>query len=164
MLCVGYEYSTRSAFTGDAVDTNNIQEWQHDEARDDVIAVVGAKNVAPYRPVMRELLSDNTLRVYGTGGAPAAPGLALGQLGAMVHPRAHPVWDSPELPALALLGAAIVPLNQPEFTALGFDDIKSLVGHPDYLSKSTIPPLVVARNLGLAVRLYERLRGLCVDG
>lgn len=163
MICLGWDHATRSAFAGDAVDTNNMHEWQHEEVKDNVIAVVGAKESAPYRPVMMELLKDPALRVYGAGGAPAAPGLGLGNLGAMVHPRAHASWDSPELPALALLGANIVPLNQRDFSILGFDDITALIGRPDYLTKSTIPPIVVTRNLALAVTLHERLGPLCLD-
>lgn len=81
-------------------------------------------------------------RMYTTGGAPAALGIAIGRLDAIVCPAPQATWDAAYLPALADLGCAIA---LPDGRRI---DRQEAVTWLEMLSPKSkpIPPFIVTTN------------------
>jgi hypothetical protein len=78
--------------------------------RPGTVAVVAA---SPRQRARATQLLSSDLTVFTTGGAPAALGLAIGRLAALVCPVPQSIHDGAYLPALAALGVSIHPLHGP---------------------------------------------------
>ena len=123
---------------------------------DGTVALVAAQ--AKHRVRAAELLSDPSLTIFTTGGAPAALGLVLGRLEALVTTDEQAVHDAAYLPILASLGVPIVthtgvPLSLPD--VLNFFG-KVAVSAEDRLARP-VPPFVAAREDYTARRLAGAL-------
>ena len=82
----------------------------------DSVAVVAAKPEGRRRAQsLLDVPKGDTTIVYNTGGAPAALGLLLGRLGAMVSFENQTMWDTAYLPIFAALGIQmfLVPSGEP---------------------------------------------------
>jgi hypothetical protein len=100
------------------------------------------------------------LTIWTTGGAPAALGLIIGSLGAVVCTRDQTTHDAAYLPILAFLGIPIVAADSQ--VVLSFADVlhffERVAVTPDDRLAHPVPRFVAARNVTLAMRLARSLR------
>ncbi|MFI9505528.1 hypothetical protein [Nocardia sp. NPDC052566] len=118
------------------------------------------------RRVIAPLLADKDLYVSTLGGAPAALGLVLGGLAALVCPRAQTTYDTAYLPILASLGITIYTMHEgKEGFTLG---LKEVLGFFDHLAgvggawttegvTKPVPAFVAARNPQFGAELRRRI-------
>lgn len=126
------------------------------------VAIVGAK------PGHRRLASTlfepsplDDLVVYNLGGAPAAVGLVLGRLGAVVCLTRQTMWDAAYLPIVASLGIPIFIITSNTLMRVRQSVVMEWFGRLSRESRGVdpVPPFVIARSEEFAGHLYRRLGG-----
>ncbi len=124
----------------------------HEDFCDGTVAVVAAQ--ARHRLRAEKLFSDSELILFTTGGAPAALGLIMGKLEALVSTSRQTTHDAAYLPILAFLGMTIITDRQ---IHLGLPDVLNFfsqvaISEEDRLAHP-VPSFVAARNPQTAGRL-----------
>jgi hypothetical protein len=115
----------------------------------DSVAVVAAE--AKDRRRVTNLLATTDLPVYTTGGAPAALGLALGKLGAVIWSEHSTIWDTAPIPPLAVLGLVVSTLDGQVIGPQDVFEFFKKVGRGEL--RRPVPPLVVGRSPELVARV-----------
>jgi hypothetical protein len=117
-----------------------LNSWTRRDAIENTVAVLAAE--PRYRSRVDRLMSDPSLVVFTTGGAPASLGLLLGGLEALVSIEAQTVHDAAYLPIFAHQGYTILTREGP----LGPIDVRCLFESvsDDWRTKP-IPPFIATR-------------------
>lgn len=132
---------------GDITRIRPLSQPLRSDFHENTVAVLGAK--PGHRSLVGPLLEDDTLTTFTTGGAPAALGLVLGRLTALIAPEAQTTWDAAFLPMLAFLGVTVIvprPIGDPVVIELAqvlqwFGEVRRF----ERDDSRPIPPFVVAR-------------------
>lgn len=161
-----YDRESSEVRAGDTVRVRPLSQPLRTDFQDSSVAVLGAK--PGHRELVKAVLSDDRLTTFTTGGAPAALGLVLGRLGALVAPVAQTTWDAAFLPIVAFLGVTVIvprPVGEPVVVELAqvlqwFGEVRRF----ERDDSRPIPPFVVARDPVLAGRLSRAVFPIVEDG
>lgn len=157
-----YDRDASQVLVGTRDDLRPILAPLHDEFHHESVALLGAK--ARHRELVRGVLDQQGLTVYTLGGSPAALGLAVGSLGAIVAPEAQTTWDAAFLPILSFLGLTILvpverePGKRREAVAIEAPQVIRYFATIERARRDDerpVPEFVVARDALLAYELFE---------
>jgi fructose-1,6-bisphosphatase/inositol monophosphatase family enzyme len=126
----------------------SVTEPSRNDMRDGTVALVAAQ--AKHRHGASERLwADAGLTIFTTGGAPAAIGLILGRLDALVTSEAQTTHDAAYLPILAALGIPILAETTSGPRMLGLPDVLNFFSHVAISARDRlahpVPRFVAAR-------------------
>lgn len=122
------------------------------------VAVVGAKPLGRRNASsLLEVPDGDEVIVYNTGGAPAALGLLLGRLGAMVSFERQTMWDTAYLPIFASLGVQLFMV--PSGRSFGIREVTTWFSYLTHQREGVrpVPPFLATRRAEDAGELLRRI-------